>query len=122
VTGRAKPRTVEEEKLLVTARALQARLANRNAFIGADAGYVPLAASSGHAVVFARTARDEPRAITVATRVAHELERLGGWGEHTVQLPAGRWRDVLTGATYDGGAVALAAILRVMPVALLVTA
>ena len=57
--------------------------------------------------------------ITVATRVGIELQRLGGWGEHTVTLPEGQWRDVLTGSTTDGGQTSLASLLKALPVALL---
>lgn len=115
----AKPRLLDEEKLHVTTAALHARRAYPGAFIGESAGYVPLPSSSGHAVVFARTDNDEPRVITVATRLGIELDRLGGWGEHTVTLPAGVWRDELTGAEFEGGTASLAAILKALPVALL---
>ena len=118
----SKPRSLDDEKLLVTARTLAARRAHAEAFIGEAAGYHPLAASSGHAIVFARTVGDEPRAITIATRVAGELERLGGWDEHNVQLPRGRWRDAFTLATTDGGQVPLSTLLKNLPVALLVPA
>ena len=64
----------------------------------------------------------EPAAITVVTRLALALERLGGWGEHTVVLPAGTWRDVLTGRDVSGGSVRLADLLQALPVALLVPA
>jgi len=80
---------------------------------------VPLPSSSGHAVVFARTVADTAEVITVATRVGMELQRLGGWGEHTVTLPEGEWRDVLTGTTTDGGPTSLASLLKTLPVALL---
>ncbi|MFN3865689.1 MAG: malto-oligosyltrehalose synthase, partial [Demequina sp.] len=122
VTGRAKPKTLDEEKLLVTARAVQARRDHPEAFIGDHAGYHPLAASSGHAVVYARTEADDPKVITVATRLGLDLDKLGGWREHTVALPEGRWRDVLSGREFDGGNVDLADLLPAMPVALLVAA
>lgn len=122
VLGRSKPRSLGEEKLQVTARALHTRRDNPEAFIGAHSGYLPLASSSGHAVVFARTVRDDPVAITVATRVALDLEHLGGWAEHTVQLPEGKWHDTIGRGTFDGGAVPLAELLKHSPVALLVRA
>ena len=118
----AKPRTLSEEKLLVTARALQTRRDLSAAFTGPASGYHPLPSSSGHAVVYARTVDDVPRAITVATRLGHDLEQLGGWREHTVTLPDGRWRDVMSGREFDGGTVDLAALLPALPVALLVAA
>lgn len=121
-TGRARPRTISDQKMRVTARTLQARRTFRGAVLGESSGYVPLPASSDHAVVFARTQDDTPRLITVATRAGFELGRLGGWAEHTVHLPPGRWRDVFTGQTYGEGATRLADVLRIMPVALLVAA
>lgn len=118
-TSRAKARTLSEEKQSLVARTLAARSTHAHAFVGAAAGYVPLASSSGHAVVFARTEGDVARVVTVATRVGMELQRLGGWGDHTVTLPGGQWRDVLTQTTTDGGPTSLAALLKSMPVALL---
>jgi (1->4)-alpha-D-glucan 1-alpha-D-glucosylmutase len=119
---RSRPRDLNDEKLLVTSRALAVRGAHREAFIGASAGYHPLAGSSGHAIVFARSAHDEDRVITIATRVHGELERLGGWHEHTVQLPAGEWTDAFTGARVEGGTAPIGSVLRSLPVALLVRA
>lgn len=116
------PRTPAEEKLLVTSRALRARRDHAGAFTGREAGYVPLPASSGHAVAFARTDAERPVAVTVVTRLAVALDRLGGWGAHTVVLPEGRWQDVLTGREMDGGSVPLGTLLEALPVALLVRA
>ncbi|WP_203655033.1 malto-oligosyltrehalose synthase [Demequina activiva] len=121
LSGRARPKTLSEEKLLVTARALHLRRDHPEAFIGDAAGYHPLPSSSGHAVVFARTVDDEARVITVATRLGLDLEQLGGWREHTVTLPDGSWTDVLSGRTFEGGAVDLSELLPSLPVALLVT-
>jgi len=122
LSGRAKPRTLGEEKLLVTARTLAVRRSRPQAFIGERAGYHPLASSSDHAIVFARSVDDEDCIVTIATRVAGELERLGGWHDHSVQLPAGSWKDALTRTTFEGGAAALSTVLRTLPVALLVRA
>lgn len=115
-----KPRTLDEEKLWITSRALHARQAHRDAFLGATAGFHALPSSSGHAVVFTRTVADQPRVITVATRLGLDLEQLGGWRDHTVTLPEGTWHDVLTGRDYQEGAVELADLLASLPVALLV--
>ncbi|WP_084101302.1 malto-oligosyltrehalose synthase [Demequina sp. NBRC 110051] len=120
VTSGAKPRTLAEEKLLVTARALQTRRDHPEAFTGDDCGYVPLPSSSGHAVVYARTDGESPQVITAATRLGLDLEKLGGWREHTVTLPEGRWRDVLSRHAFEGGTVELHALLGARPVALLV--
>lgn len=114
------PRGLDEEKLLVTSRALRVRRDRPEAFVGEGAGYLPLPTSSGNAIAFARTADDEPVAVTVATRLALALDRLGGWGGHTVALPYGPWVDVLTGTEVPGGLQPLAALLDALPVALLV--
>jgi len=120
LTRRAKAQSLDDEKLLVTARALQVRRDHREAFVGPESGYQPLPSSSGHAVVFARTVADEPRVVTIATRLGHDLEKLGGWREHTVSLPEGTWTDALSGKSFEGGPVELADLVTVHPVALLV--
>jgi len=116
----AKSQSLADEKLLVTARTLNTRRDIPDAFIGPAAGYRALPSSSGHAIVFARTVDGAEAAICVATRAPGELARLGGWREHTVQLPEGSWTDVFTGTATEGGAASLASVLRTLPVALLV--
>jgi (1->4)-alpha-D-glucan 1-alpha-D-glucosylmutase len=59
-------------------------------------------------------------AVAVATRLPVALDRHGGWGEHTLALPDGPWRDELTGRELDGGTVRLADVLADLPVAFLV--
>ncbi|WP_019137025.1 malto-oligosyltrehalose synthase [Cellulomonas massiliensis] len=116
----AGPRDLADEKLLVTSRALRLRRERPEAFVGPEAGYVPLAHSSGQTITYARTVAGEPSVAVVATRLAASVERLGGWADHTVALPAGRWRDALTGHEVDGGVVGVAGLLDRLPVALLV--
>lgn len=112
-------RPLDEEKLLVTAAALRLRRRHPEAFVGPLAGYAPVPTTTGNAVAFARTRDDEPVAVTVVTRMPVALDRRGGWGEHTVTLPEGRWRDLLTGRELDGGSCALGDLLTTLPVALL---
>ena len=69
-------------------------------------------------MAFARSGR----AITVVTRLAAALERSGGWGDATVSLPSGHWRDLLTDRTHPGGEVSLGDLLDRLPVCLLVPA
>lgn len=114
------PRDLADEKLLVTSRALRLRRDRPEAFVGTGAGYQPLPASTGNALAFVRTVDGEPVVATVVTRQPLALERLGGWGEHTVVLPEGEWRDVLTGRSLAGGAARLAEALDPLPVCLLV--
>ncbi|MCV2396313.1 malto-oligosyltrehalose synthase [Actinotalea sp. M2MS4P-6] len=116
------PRDLAEEKLLVTSRALRLRRAHPEAFIGPQSGYLPLPSSSGHALAFSRTLADTPVAVTIATRLALSLDRLGGWGTHTVALPEGAWHDLLTDRVVPGGLVPLGELLDALPVALLVPA
>ena len=61
--------------------------------------------------------------ITVATRLAAGLERVGGFEQAAMPLPPGRWTDVFTGRTLEpnnAGSVLLADLLTPLPVALLV--
>jgi (1->4)-alpha-D-glucan 1-alpha-D-glucosylmutase len=110
------------EKLLVTSRALRLRRDQPGWFTGAQAWYRPLATSSGSALAFARGDEAGPGAVTVVTRLPVALERHGGWGSHTVVLPDGGWRDLLTGRDHPGGSVPLADLLQRLPVALLARA
>ncbi len=117
-----KPADVDDEKLLVTSRVLRARRRHPDWFIGGDSAYVPMPTSTGNAVAFGRgTAGASPtvNAVAVATRLPVALDRHGGWGEHTLALPEGTWRDELTGRELPGGSVRLADVLTDLPVAFL---
>ncbi len=111
----AAPADLSDEKLLVTSRALRLRRSAPEAF----RGYTVLPATSGHVVAFGRGELDEadaPAVITVATRLAATLHRLGGWSDDTVTLPPGEWSDVLTGRP---GTPHVPDLLSTLPVALL---
>ena len=110
-------------KLLVTARALQARRDHPDAF-GPDGSYEPLWAAgpkADHVVAFLRGG-------TVATIAPRLVMGLGGpfhaWDFQgtTVPLPPGRWRDLLTDTAHDVGEDGLRVDLALsrFPVALLV--
>ena len=116
----AGPRDLADEKLLVTSRALRLRRDLPEAFVGTGAGVVALPHSSGHVLTYARSSDGEPRVVVVATRLAAMVDRLGGWGDHTVALPEGEWHDVLADRRVDGGVQPLAGLLDRLPVALLV--
>jgi (1->4)-alpha-D-glucan 1-alpha-D-glucosylmutase len=108
---------LDAEKLLVTSRALRLRRDHPDWYAG---GYAPVPASgpaAGHVVAFRRG-----QAITVATRLPAGLRERGGWAGTTLEVPAGRWRDVLTGATHTGPRPLLSDIEIRLPVALLVPA
>ena len=110
------PISLDDEKLLVTSRALRVRRELRDCF-GDKATYEPLTTSTEHAVGFVRTGR----VAAVATRGPRRLVDGGGWKDHTVTLPEGVWRDELTGRLHTGGReVRCADLLAQLPVALLV--
>ena len=109
--GGALPRDLDDEKLLVVSRALRLRRGHPEWF-GATSAYLPLVTTSPCALAFARA----ERVVTVASRLTTGLR--DGWGNATVRLPAGAWRDVLTGGTY-AGEPALGEVLATLPVALL---
>ena len=98
-------------KLHVTCSALTLRRERPELFTS----YAPVAASgsaAGHVVAY-----DRGGAIAVVTRLPAGLDAAGGWGDTTLDLPEGRWHDVLTGVDTDGR---LAGLLATHPVALLV--
>jgi (1->4)-alpha-D-glucan 1-alpha-D-glucosylmutase len=99
-------------KLWVVCQALELRRRRPEAF-GPQGGYAPAAASDEHAIAFSRGGV----AVTVAPRFTARLE--GTWGPTVVHLPAGAWRNVLTGQRLTGGQQPLAELLRRFPVALL---
>ena len=82
---------------------------------GPKGDYRPLEARGArgkHAVVFVRG----DAAVTVVPRLVMGLQR--DWGDTTLDLPAGRWRNELTAEVVEGS-VRLADLLRRFPVALL---
>ena len=109
------PISLDDEKLLVTSRALRLRRELRECF-GDHATYEPLTTGTEHAIGFVRTGR----VACVVTRAPRRLVDGGGWKDQTVTLPAGTWRDDLTGRLYEGGEVRCADVLSHFPVALLV--
>ncbi len=118
----AAPSTLAEEKLALTNAALRLRRRHPDAFVGPDAGYKPLAFTSGQAFGFARTQAGTPRSVTVVTRLSEALQAAGGWGEGMAVLPDGQWRNVLSRQgepTIPGGQVLLKDLLKSRPVALL---
>jgi len=108
-------RDLDDEKLLVTSRALRLRREQPDLF-GEEASYEPLRSSSEHALGFVRTGR----VACVVTRAPHRLLHGDGWGRATVDLPEGTWHDLLTGRRHEGGEIGCADLLERLPVALLV--
>ncbi len=115
--GGQAPTGLAEEKLLVTASALRLRRERPAGF--ACGGYTPLATTTTHAFGFLRG--DEVACLL--TRRFAALAEQGGWGAAEVVIPAGTWREVLTGREVPGGPAPLATLLdpqTALPVALLV--
>jgi (1->4)-alpha-D-glucan 1-alpha-D-glucosylmutase len=124
-------------KLYVTHAALALRGTRTGLF--SDGRYVPLSAEGEHAgrmVAFGRVQdEDEDAAVVAVPRLMAGMARDGGgvplgaaWGDTRVAvggaIPAGSYRDVLTGAAVDvanGGATALQAseLFQTLPVAIL---
>jgi (1->4)-alpha-D-glucan 1-alpha-D-glucosylmutase len=102
-------------KLWVCRQALALRR-RRPEWFGAAGGYAALAATGKkreHVLAFAR-------ANSVATIVPlRPLSLAGKWGDAAVEIPAGRWRNLLTLEDLSGGRVLLRDMLRRFPVALL---
>lgn len=107
-------------KLWITRTALHLREAHPEWF-GAEAAYTPLYAEGSkreHIVAYLRAGR-------VATIVPRWNAKVGAAprgfpAATTLDLPDGRWKNVLTGETIDGGRVRIQTVLERFPVALLV--
>ncbi|MCX6399320.1 MAG: malto-oligosyltrehalose synthase [Propionibacteriales bacterium] len=69
-------------------------------------------AAAGHVLAF-----DRGGALAVVTRLPVGLARVGGWGDTHLDLPPGKWRDLLTDRP---ASAALGSLLDRLPVALLV--
>jgi (1->4)-alpha-D-glucan 1-alpha-D-glucosylmutase len=102
-------------KLWVIRQALHLRGAHPELF-GPRADYFPLHAAGGkadHLVAFSRG----QTVITLAPRLVMGLNN--DWDDTILKLPQGKWHNVLTGDTADGGPVRLQELLRRFPVGLL---
>ncbi len=100
-----------EHKLHVVRVALETRRDDARLFTG----YTPVTATgpaADHVLAF-----DRGGAVTVVTRLPVGLAARGGWGDTALDLPEGRWLDVLSGLVVTPR---LADVLAVRPVALLV--
>jgi (1->4)-alpha-D-glucan 1-alpha-D-glucosylmutase len=104
------PRDLDDEKLLVVSRALRLRREHPEWF-GAGSTYRALRSGSEHVVGFTRAER-----VVVA---AQRLAASGTDGSATLELPPGRWHDLLSGASLEGQ-VRLRTMFDRLPVALLV--
>ncbi len=102
-------------KLAITHHALSLRRRHPDWF-GSDANYAPLAATGEKAHHLIGFARGE----NVLTLVPRLVKTLGcNWGNTSIQLPAGRWRNCFTGSLVEGNTLAVSSLLAEFPVALL---
>jgi (1->4)-alpha-D-glucan 1-alpha-D-glucosylmutase len=108
--GGTAPGDLHDEKLLVTSRALRLRREHAELVTG---DYQPLETGSSHLLGFLRGG-------TVATVVTRWPHGVGSWADETVTLPAGRWRDALSGTVHAGADLLARDLLATCPVALLV--
>ena len=104
-------------KLWVITQALKLRLERPTSF-DSTGTYTPLAVTgpkSDHVIAYQRSGD----VIAVAPRFPHLLAE--NWSGTSLQLPAGRWTDRLSGRVHEGGtSVRMGALLDAFPVALLV--
>lgn len=101
-------------KLRLTATALRLRRQRPELFTG----YEPVTAQGSaarHLLGF-----DRGGAISLTTRYPLGLSRAGGWADTEVELPAGRWHDLFSDRTVDGGRHRVGDLLDTAAVALLV--
>jgi (1->4)-alpha-D-glucan 1-alpha-D-glucosylmutase len=103
-------------KFWVAYRSLRLRRDHPEWF-GAEAEYAPMIAEGAkkeHVIAYLRGGN-------VATVVPRWNAKLGaGWAATAVELPAGRWQNILAGGAIDGGRARVQALFEHFPVALLV--
>jgi (1->4)-alpha-D-glucan 1-alpha-D-glucosylmutase len=102
-------------KLWIVYSALAVRNSHPEWF-GPDAAYTPLEAAgpkAEHMVGYLR------RASVAAIAPRWPMKLGDSWGGTSVELPHGRWKNVLTGDSVTGGRWRLQALLNRFPVALL---
>jgi (1->4)-alpha-D-glucan 1-alpha-D-glucosylmutase len=103
-------------KLWVIHKALELRREHQEWF-GRDAAYTPLVAAGPRKEYLVGYLRGD-RAATLVSRWNMKLD--GNWAATTVELPSGRWKNILTGEDVQGGRLRVQLLLQHFPVALLV--
>ena len=92
------------------------RLRKRLAEVFASGSYRPIPVAGekcAHVVAFSRG----DRVISIVPRLVRSR---GSWGNTTVRIPEGEWRNELTAENVKGGTVRLTQLFSSFPVALLV--
>ncbi|NDR54715.1 malto-oligosyltrehalose synthase [Actinomyces sp. 565] len=95
--------SLDDAKLRLTSQLCRLRADRPDTFVGSRSGYRALPTTTACAFAYARLLDEEADVVVVVRRLGRRLERLGGWGNHTIVLPQGKWTDVLTGAEVTGG-------------------
>ena len=111
----ADPEDLGTPKLFLIHRALHLRR-EQPAWFGPDAGYTPLPLTgthADHALAFLRG----DHVLTIIP--LHTLSTVGGWADTAINLPAGRWSDLLSEGPHRSGTVLLNDLFAAFPVALL---
>jgi len=102
-------------KLWLIHRALRLREQRSESFCK-YAVYAPLAAAGDNAEHVIAYLRDE-KILTIVPRWTTTLG--GKWGDTTLEIPPGTWRNELTGERIEAGTASVESLLREFPVALL---
>ncbi|MFG2498039.1 malto-oligosyltrehalose synthase [Streptomyces sp. NPDC048441] len=108
---------LSEEKLALTSAALRLRRRRPELFGGA-AAYEPLRArgpGAAHCVAFTRSGE----VLSAVTRLSLRLADAGGWRTTELELPEGRWVDLLTPGREFTGHARVAELFGELPVVLL---
>ncbi|UJA11177.1 malto-oligosyltrehalose synthase [Streptomyces collinus] len=111
------PAAAPGEKDALTSAALRLRARRPGAF-GAAAAYEPLTAdgpAAEHCLAFSRSGQ----VVTAVTRLSLRLTEAGGWRDTRLELPPGRWADVLSPGREFTGHARVAALFDRLPVVLL---
>ena len=105
-------------KLWTIYHALQLRREHPEWF-GAEAGYTPIEANGDkrdHMIAYLRG----DRVLTVTQRFPLTLGASEAWGNTSITVPAGAWKNRLSGEQLQGGEVLVRNLFESFPVALLV--
>ncbi|MFJ3223851.1 malto-oligosyltrehalose synthase [Streptomyces sp. NPDC086783] len=111
------PQERPSAKAALTTAALRLRRRRPDVF-GEAATYTPLDAvgpAADHCVAFTRSGE----VLTAVTRLSLRLAEAGGWRDTRLELPPGRWADVLTPGREFSGHARVAELFAELPVTLL---
>ncbi len=103
-------------KLWTIHRALMLRK-RKPEWFGADAAYASLAvegAAANHVVAYLRG----ESVLTLVPRLPYTLD--GAWQGTTIEIPQGKWSNVLTGEALEGGRALVETLFKSFPVALFI--